>query len=247
MSGFLLIVIIIFCVIYIRKTPYGKMAVIMRSGKYLKTVQPNTNYFFNPKTDTVTLIDIRPQDFANVYALTSRDGMYYTIKIKFTYYITSPTKVANLGSFPSTFIQNQTSTVVKKYISQKNSRELSDNLSTIKLKFGDTLNSQLQQFGFFVKNLDFEIKANSSNADVIRNSKFGKVPCIHKDDTTKSNQNTYSSDNSIKEYSNSGNAIKNYDLSHFYNNPIKESLSFKNSGLYTLENEDSNVDPIKNL
>lgn len=247
MGSFLFIILIIFLCVYIRKVPSGYMAVIKRSGQFLKTVNPNTSYFINPSTDTVTLVSITPKVYSNVFTAYSKDRILFSGKIKFTYYVIDPLKVANIHKLEVFNIKAKTDITIKKFFSSRNSSELNNTSNTQTLKINDSLNALLQEVGFSVKNVEFKILKSSGSSDGIKTNKFEKVPCIHTD-----NDYTENAINSNYDNSNSGelfseNAIKNYDLHSFRNNPIKESISFKQIGIDSLDNTDSNVDPIKNL
>ena len=238
----LMFLIIIFLVVFLRKVPPNRVAVIFRSGKHLKTVQANMSYFFNPFTDTAKLIDITPKNFVRDIQAKTRDNKYIKINIKYTYSVIDPLKVVSIKDF-HILAENNVKKIITDAVSKKTSDDILKN-SIGTLKILDSINFELNKYGLSAKNLKLEPNLSSvASASKKTNNKFEKVPCVHIDDEEKFTESwtvDYSGKDSVSE-----NAIKTYELPNFSNNPIKEHHSIYSITMNTLANEDSNVDPIQ--
>lgn len=241
MGSLLFIIFVIIICLYFRKVPPGKVAVIRRSGNYF-THKPNETYFFNPSKDSVTFVDISKKQFWERVQVKTKDDYHYTISVKFDYYVTEPIKYVESKRYLEN-INVEATLAIKKFFLLKTSKELIRNPNH-SIKLLDALNNSFSDYGYSIKNLTTSIASSSNTSDNCTVTKYEKVPCIHTDDYNSDENESLENEFSVTYMT--GSAIKNYDLSSLRNNPIKESITFKNIGIDSLDSLESNVDPIKN-
>lgn len=269
---FLFIIFIVFWNLSYVIAPPDNSLVIRRNGNYYMTLKPNESMFINPFTDTYEIgkasdstktktmekyynFDsskkvIVPDNVSNTSSSRSiivgnsktsshssfkqaipvftLDKQSKTIFVKGSYTLNPGATIKN-----SFTINDLISKIVRTYYSKVNFSTSPIELNKNELNILDLLREKLKPVGISLNSFDMSLQENTN---------FNKVDCTHYPTKTKTTKKTNYYDD---DYS-SGDSIVTYADETYSNNPIRESSSITSILHNTLDNMDSNVDPIDN-
>lgn len=219
------------------EAPHDKYMVIKRKGVVISTLKPGETSYINPFIDRVeTLKPSSAHAFNAKPSSTSSFKLnipvYSLDKKSFTVYISGSYSFISQKSISTANIENIISKSIRTFYSTTNYPLNPIELNKNELNLLDLLRDNLSKIG---------LKMNSFNLSLEESDNFEKVDCVHYD--TPKIPKKHSTNFDFYE-TNKG------AITHFSNeeldDPIKESFSLRSALLNTLDNTDSDIDPIDN-
>lgn len=245
--SFIVLIFIIFCFAFCYvQAPLHSPLVIKRNGTIYKTLKPGQSTFINPFTDTCEIPKssavafntprnvrtsngiISNSSFKMNVPVYSIDRKSFTVYIKGSYSLSKSLSTNNVNDLISKLVRAYYSTV--KYSTSplelnKNELNILDLLREKLGPSGITIHSFTQSFESF--------------------DEFEKVDCVHYDEAITPAKTRKRKSPNFDYYETNRGAITHYtfDIS---DNPIRETSSITSALHNTLDNMESNVDPIDN-
>lgn len=244
---FIIFIILLFAFCYI-SAPYDSQINIKRNGTVYKTLKYGQSTFINPFTDTYEYVKSSAALFDSsdntttrststisnktyklaipVYSLDKKSEVIY---VKGSYSLTKSLSV--------TAVHDVISKLVRSYYSGVNFSTSPLEITKNELNIFDLLRNSLAPAG---------IKIHTFSLSLTDSENFAKVDCTHYDEETSlvsKKRNKYSPN--FNYYETNLGAITHLS-SEVSDSPIKESSSITSIIHNTLENMDSNIDPIDN-
>ncbi len=233
----IVIIAIIFFLAFRIEAPQDKYIVIKRKGVVIATLKPGETSFINPFIDKVEIL--KPSS-AHAFNATPNSTSNFKLNIpvysldkkSFTVYTSGSYSFISQKDFSAADIENMISKLIKKFYTTINYPINPIELNKNELNLLDFLRDNLSKIG---------LKMNSFNLSLEESDNFEKVDCVHYD--TPKIPKKHSTNFDFYE-TNKG------AITHFSNeeldDPIKESFSLRSTLLNTLDNTDSDIDPIDN-
>lgn len=261
----ILIIIYFICINNIKRVPPDKAAIITGKDGKKVALMPNS-YYFEKKDDIIKLIDLTPKKIAISVPIINKGEKAFSVIANVTYNIKNINNLIRIDSDPNVIVRKYVFDKIQKYYAAEEYEDVKNFIGRDTIKIIDISNESLNEKGLFVKNMELRV-SNSNIADDMSSTKsnfsndlnnpnktvtkyadykFEKVDCIHSENTSKyiSSRKEKFDDYIEKD---DDEAIKNFGDFTDYGDPIKDKQKIKNLKIDDLDNEESNVDPIKNL
>lgn len=240
---FVFFIIIVFCFAfcYVSAPTYAPL-IIKRNGTIYKTLRPGQSTFINPFTDSFEI----PRTSAVAFNTpnSTRGGLTNNFKLNVpiysldrksaTIYISGSYTLTK--SLPSITVNDLISKIVRAYYSKVIFSTSPLELNKNELNILDLLREKLSPSG---------IKINSFTLSLKDSTNFEKVDCVHYDEDDAITKPRKKHSSNFDYYETNKGAIKDFSI-EVSDDPIRETYSITSSVHNTLDNMDSNVDPIDN-
>lgn len=240
-----IIMFLIFCFAFCYvSAPMHSPMVIKRNGTIYKTLRPGQSTFINPFTDSVEIPRSSAIAFNTPASGTRNSNNSNSFKLNVPIYSldrkTSTVYISGsyslLKSIPTYTVEDLISKIVRVYYSTVNYSTSPIEINKNELNILDLLREKLSSAG---------IKINSFSLSLKESNNFEKVDCIHYDEDTTTSKTRKKYSSNFDYYETNKGAITNFSY-EISDNPIRETSSITSAIHNTLDNMDSNVDPIDN-